>query len=98
MVNNSLAFLLEVARFRLSKYMTAADVGIEENLGLDTGTSCSRDICVPFVRICELSPGFRVVATWRIVDSGIRAEMASLFLRWLLPGDDSWMRIDRGGS
>lgn len=93
-VDSSLAFLLEVARTRLFKYMTAADVGIGENLGLGTGSSWSGDICVPFVRVCEPSRGSRVVSTWRIVDGGIRAEMASLFLRWLLAGGSVWMGMD----
>ena len=92
-IDSSLAFLLEIARCRLSEYMTAADMGVDENPRLGAGT-CSRDICVPFVHIRERSPRSRVVSTWRIVDGRIRAGMASLFRRWLLPGDDSWMGMN----
>lgn len=93
-VASSLAFLLEVVRFRLFKHMTAADMEVGENSRLGAGTSCNRDICVSFVRICESPLWTRVVSTWRIADRSIRADMASLFRRWLLPGDDSWKGMD----
>lgn len=76
-VDSSRVFLLEVARFLLSEYMTAADMGVEENPRLGMGTSSSGDIYVPFVQTCETLSIHEAIHTQRIVYGGIRADLAS---------------------
>lgn len=91
-MDSSLAFLLEVVWFRVGECMPSAHAGAERSPRLGAGTSCSREICVPFVHAFDV---FRpTLGLYRIVDGDVRAEMASLFQRWLLPGDESLSSIE----